>query len=93
MMTYNNILILLGTTYVACNCEGSLDGKSWKNLRVHENDRTICKPGQFVSWFINGPKALFPFRYFRVLLTGPTTGATNPWNFCICYLELYGYFL
>ncbi|KAK7280797.1 hypothetical protein RJT34_25864 [Clitoria ternatea] len=75
------------------NIQGSLDGKSWTNLRVHENDRTVCKPGQFASWPINGPNALLPFRYFRVVLTGPTTDVTNPWNFCICYLELYGYFL
>lgn len=73
--------------------QGSLDGKSWKNLRVHENDWTVCKPGQFASWPITGPNALLPFRYFRVVLTGSTTDATNPWNLCICYLELYGYFL
>ncbi|KAL4307925.1 hypothetical protein AHAS_Ahas16G0327000 [Arachis hypogaea] len=29
---------------------GSLDGKNWTNLRVHENDGTVCKPGQFASW-------------------------------------------
>lgn len=75
------------------NIQGSLDGKSWKNLRVHENDWTVCKPGQFASWPITGPNALLPFRYFRVVLTGSTTDATNPWNLCICYLELYGYFL
>ncbi|BAT82897.1 BTB/POZ domain-containing protein [Vigna angularis] len=75
------------------NIQGSQEGKSWTNLRVHENDRSVCKPGQFASWPIVGPNALLPFRYFRVVLTGPTTDATNPWNFCICYLELYGYFL
>ncbi|AES98295.2 BTB/POZ domain-containing protein At2g30600 [Medicago truncatula] len=75
------------------NIQGSADGKSWRDLRVHENDRTVCKPGQFASWPVVGPNALLPFRYFRVVLTGPTTDATNPWNFCICYLELYGYFL
>ncbi|RYR06241.1 hypothetical protein Ahy_B06g086010 isoform E [Arachis hypogaea] len=71
---------------------GSLDGKNWTNLRVHENDGTVCKPGQFASWSITGPNALLPFRYFRVVLTRPTVDATNPWNFCLCYLELYGYF-
>ncbi|CAJ1972616.1 unnamed protein product [Sphenostylis stenocarpa] len=75
------------------NIEGSQEGKSWTKLRVHENDRSVCKPGQFASWPIIGPNALLPFRYFRVVLTGPTTDATNPWNLCICYLELYGYFL
>ena len=74
------------------NFQGSLDGKNWTNLRVHENDGTVCKPGQFASWSITGPNALLPFRYFRVVLTRPTVDATNPWNFCLCYLELYGYF-
>lgn len=70
-----------------------MDGKSWRELRIHENDGTICKPGQFASWPIVAPNALLPFRYFRIALTGPTTDATNPWNFSICYFELYGYFL
>ncbi|OMP09694.1 hypothetical protein COLO4_05222 [Corchorus olitorius] len=52
----------------------------------------MCKPGQFASWPVTGPNALLPFRFFRVLLTGPTTDSSNPWNFCICFLELYGYF-
>ncbi|KAA8537413.1 hypothetical protein F0562_026900 [Nyssa sinensis] len=74
------------------NFQGSMDGKSWTNLRVHENDQTMCKPGQFASWPIVAPNALLPFRFFRVILTAPTTDASNPWNFCICFLELYGYF-
>ncbi|XP_011034881.1 PREDICTED: BTB/POZ domain-containing protein At2g30600-like isoform X2 [Populus euphratica] len=74
------------------NLQGSLDGKTWTNLRVHENDQTMCKAGQFASWPITGPQALLPFRFFRVLLTGPTTDGSNPHNLCICFLELYGYF-
>ncbi|XP_031254611.1 BTB/POZ domain-containing protein At2g30600 [Pistacia vera] len=73
------------------NFQGSMDGRVWTNLRVHENDQTMCKPGQFASWPIIGPNALLPFRFFRVVLTGPTSDASNPWNFCICFLELYGY--
>ncbi|XP_043708634.1 BTB/POZ domain-containing protein At2g30600 [Telopea speciosissima] len=72
--------------------QGSLDGKSWTNLKVHENDQAICKPCQFASWPVHGSTALLPFRFFRVILTGPTTGDSNPWNLCICFLELYGYF-
>lgn len=74
------------------NFQGSLDGKNWTDLRVHENDQTICKPGQFASWPITGANALLPFRFFRVLMTAPTTDDTNPWNCCFCFLELYGYF-
>ncbi|XP_058090666.1 BTB/POZ domain-containing protein At2g30600 [Magnolia sinica] len=72
--------------------QGSLNGENWVNLRVHDNDQTTCKPGQFASWPIHGPTALLPFRFFRVILTGPTTSDSNPWNLCICFLELYGYF-
>ncbi|OVA19556.1 BTB/POZ-like [Macleaya cordata] len=72
--------------------QGSLDGKNWTNLRVHEDDQTICKPGQYASWPVYGPTALLPFRFFRVILMGPTTSDSNPWNLCMCFLELYGYF-
>lgn len=74
------------------NFQGSSDGKNWTNLRVHENDQTLSKPGQFASWAVTGPNALLPFRYFRVALMGPTTDDINPWTLCICFLELYGYF-
>ncbi|KAK9109413.1 hypothetical protein Sjap_017473 [Stephania japonica] len=72
--------------------QGSCNGRNWTDLRVHENDPTICKPGQFASWSIHGPTALLPFRFFRVILTGPTTSDSIPWNLCICFFELYGFF-
>ncbi|KAJ4903287.1 BTB/POZ domain-containing protein [Raphanus sativus] len=72
--------------------QGSMDGKTWTDLRVHENDQTMCKAGQFASWPITAANALLPFRFFRLVLTGPTADTSTPWNFCICYLELYGYF-
>ncbi|GAA0177007.1 hypothetical protein LIER_29643 [Lithospermum erythrorhizon] len=74
------------------NFQGSMDGKNWTNLRIHENDQTLSKPGQFASWPVIGPNALLPFRYFRVMLTAPTADDTNPWSCCTCFLELYGYF-
>ncbi|XP_078177941.1 BTB/POZ domain-containing protein isoform X1 [Carex rostrata] len=72
--------------------QGSMDGENWMNLRVHENDQTICWPGQFASWPISGPSALLPFRFFRVILTGLTAGDNSSLNLSICFLELYGYF-
>lgn len=72
--------------------QGSMDGITWTNLRIHENDETVCKPGQFASWAVVGPNALLPFRFFRVVLSAPTSDAANPWILCICFLELYGYF-
>ncbi|XP_031102612.1 BTB/POZ domain-containing protein At2g30600 isoform X1 [Ipomoea triloba] len=74
------------------NFQGSTDGVNWTNLRVHKDDQTICKPGQFASWPITGPNPLHPFRFFRIVMTGPGTDEMNPWNCCICALELYGYF-
>ncbi|WOG97717.1 hypothetical protein DCAR_0417058 [Daucus carota subsp. sativus] len=74
------------------NFQGSVDGKNWTNLRVHENDQTICKPGQFASWPVTGSNSLLPFRFFRVCLTAPTSDDTNQWSLCTCFLELYGYF-
>jgi len=72
--------------------QGSMDGRNWTSLRVHDGDATICHPGQF-AWPIVGPPALLPFRFFRVALTGPAAGSvSNAWNLCICFLELYGYF-
>ncbi|RCV19754.1 hypothetical protein SETIT_4G001000v2 [Setaria italica] len=73
--------------------QGSMDGRNWTSLRVHEEDATICHPGQFASWPVVGPPALLPFRFFRVALTGPAAGGSvsNAWNLCICFLELYGY--
>ncbi|XVF74114.1 hypothetical protein PTKIN_Ptkin13bG0034200 [Pterospermum kingtungense] len=79
--------------YIRCwKLQGCADGRSWVDLRVHENDQTMCKPGQFASWPVTGSNSLLPFRFFRVLLTAPTTDASNRWNLCICFLELYGYF-
>ncbi|CAN1781860.1 BTB/POZ domain-containing protein At2g30600 [Linum perenne] len=72
--------------------QGSLDGKTWTDLRAHNDDQTMSKPGQFASWPVTGPNALLPFRFFRVVLTSPTTDVSNPWNLCICFLELYGFF-
>ncbi|KAF6143216.1 hypothetical protein GIB67_035630 [Kingdonia uniflora] len=72
--------------------QGSLEGNNWRDLRVHEKDQTICKPGQFASWPIIGPNLVLPIILFKVLLMGSTTSDSIPWNICICFLELYGYF-
>ncbi|XP_042448788.1 BTB/POZ domain-containing protein At2g30600-like [Zingiber officinale] len=73
--------------------QGSMDGENWTNLRIHDDDQTICRSGQFASWPITGSMALLPFRFFRVILRGPSSGDANVWNFCICFIELYGYFI
>lgn len=72
--------------------QGSLDGAAWTDLRVHADEATLSSPGQYGSWPVSGPAAALPFRMFRVLLTGPATSKSKPWNLCLCYVELYGYF-
>ncbi|PKA46206.1 BTB/POZ domain-containing protein [Apostasia shenzhenica] len=72
--------------------QGSMDEEHWTDLRVHENDRTICRPGQFASWQVLAPNSLLPFRFFRVILTAPAACDSNTWNLCICFIEIYGFF-
>lgn len=72
--------------------QGSMDGQHWMQLRTHHNDQTLCQAGQYASWPIFGSQALLPFRFFRVILLGPTTSLSAQWNLSLCYLELYGYF-
>jgi hypothetical protein len=62
------------------------------DLRRHIGDATIKMPGQYGSWPVVGPAAAVPFRAFRLVLAGPTTSATSPYNLCLSHLELYGYF-
>lgn len=71
--------------------QGSSDGKTWVTLRAHVNDNTVNLPGQYASWPVTGHAALFPYRMFRLLLTGPNSSKRN--NMCVSYLEFYGYFL
>ena len=71
--------------------QGSNDGKAWVTLRSHVNENTVKLPGQYASWPVTGHAALFPYQLFRLLLTGPNSGAHN--NICLSYIEFYGYFL
>jgi len=71
--------------------QGSNDGKAWVTLRSHVNENTVKLPGQYASWPVTGHAALFPYHLFRLLLTGPNSGAHN--NICLSYIEFYGYFL
>ncbi|KAI5075302.1 hypothetical protein GOP47_0009378 [Adiantum capillus-veneris] len=71
--------------------QGSSDDRNWLDLRIHQNEKTLSRAGQFASWPIHSANAHLPFRYFRIILTGPTSSSSRPWNLCICYTELYGY--
>eukprot|EP00877_Chromochloris_zofingiensis_P008432 jgi/Chrzof1/3842/Cz13g10230.t1 len=72
--------------------QGSHDLEDWVDLRSHVNDSSIRLPGQYATWPVMGRNAAVPYRAFRIWLAAPTCSATSPWNLCISYLELYGYF-
>lgn len=72
--------------------QGSTDDRNWLDLRVHHEEKTLSQAGQFASWPIHSANARVPLRFFRIILTGPTSSSSHPWNLCICYIELYGYF-
>ncbi|CAM6116675.1 unnamed protein product [Calypogeia fissa] len=72
--------------------QGSNDDENWTEICCRENDQTLCRAGQYASWPVHGTTATLPFRYFRIVLNQPTTSIVNPWNLCLCYLELYGFF-
>eukprot|EP00850_Spirogloea_muscicola_P000505 SM000002S05585 [mRNA] locus=s2:1003094:1008237:+ [translate_table: standard] len=81
------------TNYMRSWClQGSVDGETWINLRMHEGDTTMCRPGQYSSWPVFGAQALLPYRILRIKLLAPTTSVSNPYHLSLCSLELYGFF-
>ena len=68
------------------------DEESWVNLRVHKKDKTLFQPSQYAGWSVFGKHSRVPYRYFRIITTGPSTGGGNGHKLEICNLELYGYF-
>ncbi|KAK9135702.1 hypothetical protein Syun_015032 [Stephania yunnanensis] len=72
--------------------QGSCDGRNWIDLRVHENDPTICKPGQFASWPIHGPTALLPFRFSDLPLAGSSV-VHNSMSLTSCIQTLYDHLI
>jgi hypothetical protein len=70
--------------------QGSADGAAWADLRRHEDDGALCRPGQYASWPVGGPAAAAAFRRFRVLLLRPNAAAPNPRHVSLSWIELYG---
>eukprot|EP00798_Chlamydomonas_sp_ICE-L_P011410 gene11410-12116_t len=71
--------------------QASSDNQHWCDIQRHRKDTTIKRAAQYASWPVLGPAASVPYRYFRLLLEGPTTSPTNPNNMCLAYFELYGH--
>jgi len=44
----------------------------WVTLKRHDGDATLCGPGHWGSWAVEGAAAHLPVRFLRLKLTGPT---------------------
>ncbi|XP_022785890.1 myosin-9-like isoform X2 [Stylophora pistillata] len=57
--------------------EGSLDGRTWKLLRKHENDRGLKEPYPYytATWCVDGE--LGAFRYFRIFQTAKNSSGRH----------------
>lgn len=71
--------------------EGSLDGRSWRTLKNHENDRGLKGSYPFYTgtWSIDGQIAAM--RYFRIFQTGKNSSGRH--GLYLSGLELYGVLL
>lgn len=69
--------------------EGSIDGKSWTPLRVHENSKAVFSQGggKEYSWPVDSGNA--GYRYFRLIVSGAS--AQQPHKFSLSAIELYGH--
>ena len=68
--------------------QGSKDNTEWFALSTHTNDESLTDAGTTHTWHLE-PHAEEPFRFFRILMTGP--GADSSHNYLsLSGFELYG---
>mmetsp|Transcript_22452 Transcript_22452/g.44094 ORF Transcript_22452/g.44094 Transcript_22452/m.44094 type:complete len:630 (+) Transcript_22452:183-2072(+) len=70
--------------------QGSKDNTNWATLKVHENDTSLDGKLHLSTWRIpeRAVSQAGPFRFFRVMQTGPTS--TGTMFLVLSFLELYG---
>ena len=68
--------------------EGSLDGRIWKTLKKHDNDRGLKGPFPYytATWPVDGE--LGAFRYFKIFQTGKNS--SGRFSIFLSGIELYG---
>lgn len=73
------------------NLEGSRDGRNWKILRRHENDRTLKDPFPYFTgtWAVEGK--IEAMRFFRIRQTGKNS--SGRYALCLSGFEIYGVLL
>jgi len=68
--------------------QGSRDNSSWITLRVHENDTSLDQDSHLATWKIPEKVDAGPYRFFRILQTGPTSSGTM--FLVLSFIEFYG---
>ncbi|GBG33132.1 E3 ubiquitin-protein ligase HECTD1 [Hondaea fermentalgiana] len=70
--------------------QGSKDNTNWATLKVHENDTALDGKMHLATWRVpeRAVSQAGPFRFFRVMQTGPTS--TGTMFLVLSFLELYG---
>eukprot|EP01027_Heterolobosea_sp_BB2_P015678 GEZU01022435.1.p1 GENE.GEZU01022435.1~~GEZU01022435.1.p1 ORF type:complete len:151 (+),score=18.79 GEZU01022435.1:274-726(+) len=66
-----------------------VDAAHWTVMDERINDTTISYPRQFASFAV---KSSAPFRFFRIVMTGPTSSGNRQTLVCSSF-ELYGLFI
>ncbi|OAF69058.1 hypothetical protein A3Q56_03204 [Intoshia linei] len=83
----------VGTSLRNWEFQGSVDGKTWYNLRKHTDDTSLRSSGYSTyTWSIDIPKnSNYPkeYRYVRIFSTGPGSGGKNHF-ISFCGFEIYG---
>ena len=69
--------------------QGSLDNVTFINLKMHQMDNSLDADIHLATWSIGEKeKEKGPFRYFRILQTGPTSSGSL--FLVLSFIELYG---
>jgi len=73
--------------------QGSNDSNTWIDLSVHINDSSVGTRGKIAAFPVLSREAKKPYRFLRIVLTGPAADGSSV--LAICGIEFYGvlYFL
>ena len=71
------------------NLEGSNNNIDWTVLREHKDDRSLAEEAYSEGdWDVNSAASNSPYRFFRILQTGPNSSGNH--HLICCGIELYG---
>lgn len=64
--------------------------RGWSDLLRHVEDGSLRLPGQYASWPVPAGTTQPPYRFFRLLQTGPNANPLSPHTLALSSIELYG---